>query len=105
VKRISVEAERVLREFDWPGNVRELEHAIESAVVLGSSEELLVSDLPKEVVLRSGKALAEQGMTKIVHQAERYAFESALLRTGGRFRNRPACSGFMSGAFFGEWYG
>jgi transcriptional regulator with GAF, ATPase, and Fis domain len=30
----------------WPGNVRELENAIERAIVLGSSEEILLEDLP-----------------------------------------------------------
>ena len=35
-----------LQSYSWPGNVRELENAIESAVVLGSTELILPEDLP-----------------------------------------------------------
>ncbi|MBL8210155.1 MAG: sigma 54-interacting transcriptional regulator [Bryobacterales bacterium] len=35
--------------YDWPGNVRELENAVERAIVLGSTEEILPEDLPDEV--------------------------------------------------------
>ncbi len=38
--------------YSWPGNVRELENVIERAVVLASSSEIKLSDLPSE--LRSG---------------------------------------------------
>jgi DNA-binding NtrC family response regulator len=46
VKRISVEAMRVLREYRWPGNVRELENCIERAVVLSRSDTIFPGDLP-----------------------------------------------------------
>ena len=36
--------------YDWPGNVRELENAIERAVVLGTTEQILADDLPEAVV-------------------------------------------------------
>ena len=38
-----------LQSYSWPGNVRELENAIESAVVLGSTEMILPEDLPDHV--------------------------------------------------------
>ena len=41
VTGISPEAMACLRAYDWPGNVRELENAIERAVVLGSTDEIL----------------------------------------------------------------
>jgi Nif-specific regulatory protein len=38
-----------LSQYDWPGNVRELENAIERALVLGSTDYILVEDLPEAV--------------------------------------------------------
>ncbi len=45
-KSLSPAACAVLLHYDWPGNVRELENAIERAVVLGTSAEILPGDLP-----------------------------------------------------------
>ena len=39
-----------LSKYDWPGNVRELENAIERAIVLGSTDQILLDDLPDAVV-------------------------------------------------------
>lgn len=50
VTGISQEAKARLMSYDWPGNVRELENAIERAVVLGSTELILVEDLPEAVL-------------------------------------------------------
>jgi DNA-binding NtrC family response regulator len=36
--------------YRWPGNVRELENAIEHAIVLGSSTEILPEDLPESLL-------------------------------------------------------
>jgi DNA-binding NtrC family response regulator len=46
IKRIGVEALRLLREQPWPGNVRQLENAIEHAVVMARGDSILPSDLP-----------------------------------------------------------
>jgi len=35
-----------MQAYDWPGNVREMKNAIERAVVMGSSAEILPADLP-----------------------------------------------------------
>jgi Nif-specific regulatory protein len=47
---ISPEARRVLMEYDWPGNIRELENAIERAVAMGSSDSILLEDLPETLL-------------------------------------------------------
>jgi transcriptional regulator with GAF, ATPase, and Fis domain len=47
---ISSEARRLLVGYDWPGNVRELENAIEHAIVLGLTEEILPEDLPVNIL-------------------------------------------------------
>jgi Nif-specific regulatory protein len=46
---ISEAAQACLRNYDWPGNVRELENAIERAIVLGTTEEILREDLPDSI--------------------------------------------------------
>ena len=33
-------------QYSWPGNVRELENAIEHAIVMGLTDEILPEDLP-----------------------------------------------------------
>ena len=57
---ISAEAHGRLRSYDWPGNVRELENAIERAVVLGTTDRILLEDLP-ESVLESEPAATAPG--------------------------------------------
>jgi len=49
VRRIAPEAQRLLLAYDWPGNIRELKNAIERAMILNSSDELLPSHLPYEI--------------------------------------------------------
>jgi Nif-specific regulatory protein len=46
LKGISPEARALLMAYSWPGNVRELENAMEHAMVLGLTDEILPDDLP-----------------------------------------------------------
>jgi Nif-specific regulatory protein len=83
---ISSEAQARLRNYDWPGNVRELENAIERAVVLGTTEQILLEDLP-ESVLESEPATAEQA-TKYhdaVAQTKKQVILSAMQQMKGNF--------------------
>jgi transcriptional regulator with GAF, ATPase, and Fis domain len=50
VKGIASEARSLLMRYSWPGNVRELENAMEHALVLGLSDEILVEDLPEALL-------------------------------------------------------
>jgi Nif-specific regulatory protein len=50
VSGFSDEALACLVAHDWPGNVRELENAIERALVLGTTEQVLPDDLPESVL-------------------------------------------------------
>ena len=50
VNGITPAALACLSKYDWPGNVRELENAIERAIVLGSTDQILLDDLPDAVV-------------------------------------------------------
>jgi len=52
----SPEAMTAMKHYQWPGNVRELRNAIEHAVVLGSTETILLEDLPASVTSRRSAA-------------------------------------------------
>jgi len=47
--RVSTETRRALAAYAWPGNVRELVDALEHAVVLATSGDILLRDLPDRV--------------------------------------------------------
>ena len=55
-KAICAEAQSLLNRYDWPGNVRELENAVERAVVLGATDEILPEDLPDSIVETSSSS-------------------------------------------------
>ena len=55
---ISTEAQARLVNYEWPGNVRELANAIERAVVLGTTEYVLLEDLPDSVLESESPAAA-----------------------------------------------
>jgi two-component system, NtrC family, response regulator len=48
VKGIDQEVKRLFYEYGWPGNVREFENVIERAMILCPSENIQVTDLPKD---------------------------------------------------------
>jgi len=48
VTGLDQDVERLFHDYRWPGNVRELENIIERAMVLCQSNNIKVSDLPKE---------------------------------------------------------
>jgi Nif-specific regulatory protein len=58
ISGISADAQARLRSYDWPGNVRELENAIERAVVLGSTDRILLEDLPESLLESAPPATA-----------------------------------------------
>jgi transcriptional regulator with GAF, ATPase, and Fis domain len=88
VLEISPEARAAMQRYDWPGNVRELENAIERAVVLGSDEEIQVSDLPETIWegaedehLSSGTASYHAQLA----EAKRRIVTEALNASGGNY--------------------
>jgi DNA-binding NtrC family response regulator len=59
IHSISPEAMAVLEAYDWPGNVRELSNAIERAMVVGKTGEILPEDLPVGRPTRDGTGEAD----------------------------------------------
>jgi len=53
IKGISSMAEKLLVEYNWPGNIRELKNVIERAIILGNDENLLLENLPLEIVAKA----------------------------------------------------
>ena len=49
VRGISVDAARLLKDYDWPGNVRELENCMARAVALCRLDEITADDLPTKM--------------------------------------------------------
>jgi two-component system response regulator HydG len=49
VRGISVDAARLLKDYDWPGNVRELENCMARAVALCRLDEITTDDLPTKM--------------------------------------------------------
>ena len=60
-KPVSREAMAALVNYEWPGNVRELENAIERALVMGSSDMLLLEDLPESLLEQTPPAEVHEG--------------------------------------------
>jgi DNA-binding NtrC family response regulator len=52
VRGFSHEARELLKRYHWPGNVRELKNVVERAILLESSDIILASHLPIEIVPR-----------------------------------------------------
>ncbi len=60
-KPVSREAMAALVNYEWPGNVRELENAIERALVMGSSDMVLMEDLPESLLEQESAAEMHEG--------------------------------------------
>jgi Nif-specific regulatory protein len=85
-KPVSREAMAALVNYDWPGNVRELENAIERALVLGSSDSILLEDLPESVLEQSSPAGAHEGKYHAqVKQLKKQLIMDAVDQTGGNY--------------------
>ena len=83
---ISAEAQARLLGYDWPGTVRELENAIERAVVLGSTDRILLEDLP-ESVLESEPAATAPGTKyhEAVAQTKKQIILNAMQQAQGSY--------------------
>ncbi|HEY2019335.1 MAG TPA: sigma 54-interacting transcriptional regulator [Bryobacteraceae bacterium] len=80
---ISPEAVRYLTGYSWPGNVRELENAIERAVVLGQSDQLLAEDLPETILESSQLPEIPGALHSSMTQTKRQLILNAWQETGG----------------------
>jgi transcriptional regulator with GAF, ATPase, and Fis domain len=77
VRGVSPEARACLLNYDWPGNVRELQNAIERAVVLGSSDLILLEDLPDPLL--EAPTVRDDGLTRY-HSAVKHLKKDLILK-------------------------
>jgi len=94
-KQLSPEAVGYLSSLDWPGNVRQLEHAVQVAVALSGTREMLFpGDFPvrrpasahsSPTVLQPLVRVPEEGLDfeEVVTSFERSLLNQALVVTGG----------------------
>ncbi len=85
IRGLSRAALSALVRYEWPGNVRELENAIERAVVMGSSDQILPEDLPETLLEQPAAAQEEEGgrLYESLREAKRQIIEKALAEAGG----------------------
>jgi transcriptional regulator with GAF, ATPase, and Fis domain len=84
-KGISQEARRLLMNYSWPGNVRELENAIEHAIVLGLTEEILPEDLPNGILEELSTRLEGARYHDTLNQSKKELILSALQEAKGSY--------------------
>jgi len=80
---IAAEARELLMKYSWPGNVRELENAIEHAIVLGLTDEILAEDLPDTLLEQPSPALAAARYHNTLSRTKKQLVLTALAETDG----------------------
>ncbi len=82
-KGIATEARELLVKYSWPGNVRELENAIEHAIVLGLTDEIIAEDLPGTLFDEQSVGLAAARYHNTLSQTKKQLVQTALDETNG----------------------
>ena len=85
-KPISREAMAALVNYEWPGNVRELENAVERALVMGSSDMVLLEDLPESLLEQDTPDQMQEGKYHAsVKQWKKRLIMDAVEQTRGNY--------------------
>ncbi len=85
-KPVSREAMAALVNYEWPGNVRELENAIERALVMGSSDSVLLEDLPESLLEQESPAEMHEGKYHAsVKELKKQLIVDAVEQTRGNY--------------------
>jgi transcriptional regulator with GAF, ATPase, and Fis domain len=82
---ISREARALLTNYSWPGNVRELENAIEHAMVLGLTEDVLPEDLPAAVLEEQPAELEGARYYSVLNNTKKELVLAALRDARGNY--------------------
>ena len=83
---ISADTQKLLQAYEWPGNVRELENAIERAIVMGTTEDILPEDLPEAILeANAPEALAASGYHECVTDRKKQLILDAMKKSEGSF--------------------
>jgi Nif-specific regulatory protein len=82
-KGIAAEARALLTQYSWPGNVRELENAIEHAIVMGLTDEILIEDLPNSLLEEQSSGLSAARYHNTLYQTKKKLVLTALDEANG----------------------
>ena len=82
-KGIAAEARALLLQYSWPGNVRELENAIEHAIVMGLTDEILLEDLPDALLEEQSSGLDAARYHNTLNQTKKQLVLAALDESNG----------------------
>lgn len=82
-KGIAAEARSLLMHYSWPGNVRELENAIEHAIVMGLTDEILLEDLPNTLLEEQSPELEVARYHNTLNETKKQLVLAALDETNG----------------------
>ena len=83
-KGITSMAEKLLVDYNWPGNIRELKNVIERAIILGTDENLLMENLPLEIVAQASHLTVPVSIFKLppegidIEEVERELIKQSL---------------------------
>ncbi len=93
-KPVSREGMAALVSYEWPGNVRELENAIERALVMGSSDTILLEDLPESLVEQQPSGGMSEGRYHAgVKELKKSLIMNAVEQTRGNYIEAAAVLG------------
>lgn len=93
-KPVSREGMAALVSYEWPGNVRELENAIERALVMGSSDTILLEDLPESLVEQQPSGGMSEGRYHAgVKELKKSLIMNAVEQTHGNYIEAAAVLG------------
>lgn len=82
-KGISPAARALMMNYSWPGNIRELENAIEHAIVLGLTEELLPDDLPISILEEQSGSLPGNRYQDVLNKTKKELILASLREANG----------------------
>lgn len=84
---ISPDTQELLQAYEWPGNVRELENAIERAIVMGTTQDILPEDLPEAILEAKALEIAASGTGyhETVTEQKKHLIIEAMKKSEGSF--------------------
>lgn len=93
---ISPEVYPALKQYSWPGNIRELENAVERAINVADSDEILIQHLPAHITqkvssytnrISSDTQRMEEAAPSLDYKSHGYhLIKSSLEKTGGNIK-------------------
>ncbi|QQS46623.1 MAG: sigma 54-interacting transcriptional regulator [Acidobacteriota bacterium] len=86
IRGLTPRALACLQQYDWPGNVREFENAIERAIVLGTTDEIQIDDLPEDLTETiSSSESATRNFYEAVNEAKKRLIIEAFNLAEGNY--------------------